>query len=162
MIKRIVSGGQTGADQGGLDAAISCGIPHGGWCPKERRAEDGMIPGHYQLQETASDDYTERTRANVKESDATVVFSYGELSGGSRLTAEVCSKRRKPCLVVDLNVCDNKQACRDITNWLKQEFLIADIILNVAGSRESHAPGIHDRVRDIVVMVLKGVWEDSL
>jgi len=155
MIKTVMSGGQTGADRGGLEAAIACGVPHGGWCPKERKSEDGTIPVHYQLRETASDDYTERTRANVKDSDATVIFFCSELSGGSRLTAEVCKKRNKPCLVIDLNDCDDKQACREIVTWLKQEFLLGDIILNVAGSRESQAPGIYERVLDVMVTVLR-------
>lgn len=62
MIERVISGGQTGADRGGLDAAIDLGLPHGGFCPKGRRAEDGVIPGRYQLEETESADYTERTR----------------------------------------------------------------------------------------------------
>ena len=46
MIAKIVSGGQTGADRGGLDAAILLGVPHGGWCPKGRKSEDGVIPAH--------------------------------------------------------------------------------------------------------------------
>lgn len=47
----IVSGGQTGADQAGLDAAINLGIPYGGWIPKGRLTEDGPLPEKYQLQE---------------------------------------------------------------------------------------------------------------
>ena len=34
MLKKIISGGQTGADRAGLDVAIAKGIPHGGWIPK--------------------------------------------------------------------------------------------------------------------------------
>src|SRR6185503_1790424 len=49
---QIVSGGQTGADRAALDWAIDHGVAHGGWCPKERKAEDGTIPGHYSLRET--------------------------------------------------------------------------------------------------------------
>lgn len=74
MITKIISGGQTGADRGGLDAAIHCGIPHGGWCPKGRIAEDGVIPADYYLNEMASPEYLPRTKANVVDSDATVIF----------------------------------------------------------------------------------------
>lgn len=69
-ITRIVSGGQTGADRAGLDAAIHCRLPHGGWCPKGRRAEDGTIPAKYQLRETPSKDYLARTEANVVDPNA--------------------------------------------------------------------------------------------
>jgi len=60
---KIVSGGQTGADRAGLDWAINNSISHGGWCPKGRKAEDGPIDGRYQLQETPSSNYSQRTGA---------------------------------------------------------------------------------------------------
>jgi len=53
MIEQVVSGGQTGADRAGLDAAMALGIPVGGWCPRGRRAEDGPIPAIYPLTETS-------------------------------------------------------------------------------------------------------------
>jgi len=65
MITKIISGGQTGADRGGLDAAIYCEMPHGGWCPKERKAEDGVIPAKYYLKEMLADTYLPRTKANA-------------------------------------------------------------------------------------------------
>ena len=52
MIRKIISGGQTGADRAALDWTIKDDIPHGGWCPAGRRAEDGVIPERYRLQET--------------------------------------------------------------------------------------------------------------
>jgi hypothetical protein len=67
MVERIISGGQTGADRGGLTAAIKLGIPHGGWCPKGRRAEDGQVPACYHLEETGSSSYQARTKRNVLE-----------------------------------------------------------------------------------------------
>jgi len=81
-IEKIVSGGQTGADRAALDWAIEHGIPHGGWCPKGRRAEDGPIDGRYQLQETPTANYVERTKSNARDTDGTVVFSiYISLTG---------------------------------------------------------------------------------
>ncbi|MEX0830212.1 MAG: putative molybdenum carrier protein [Nitrospirales bacterium] len=73
MITKIISGGQTVADRGGLDAAIHCRWPHGGWCPKDRKAEDGMIPSQYHLNEMATPEYLPRTKANVFDSDAGVL-----------------------------------------------------------------------------------------
>ena len=53
-LEKLVSGGQTGADRAALDVAIAHGFPHGGWCPKGRKAEDGPIPAIYQLEENAN------------------------------------------------------------------------------------------------------------
>lgn len=41
MIERVISGGQTGADQAALRAARACGIPTGGWAPRGWLTEDG-------------------------------------------------------------------------------------------------------------------------
>jgi predicted Rossmann-fold nucleotide-binding protein len=74
----IISGGQTGADRAALDFAIEHGIPHGGWCPRGRIAEDGPIPLCYSLRETPSRRYAQRTEWNVRDSHATVVFTIGD------------------------------------------------------------------------------------
>jgi len=71
----FISGGQTGVDRAALEWAVANGIPHGGWCPKGRKAEDGTIPTQFQLKETANDDYSMRTRRNVHDSGGTVIFS---------------------------------------------------------------------------------------
>lgn len=101
-IKIIVSGGQTGADRGGLEAAIHCKVPHGGWCPKGRKAEDGVIPEKYQLQETTASGYLKRTEQNVIDSDATIIFTIGEISGGSLKTLEFAEIHNKPVLHIDI------------------------------------------------------------
>src|SRR5262245_13445725 len=86
---KIISGGQTGVDRAALEWALARGIPHGGWCPKGRRAEDGIIPPRFQLEETDSDNPSVRTRGNIRDSNGTVIFSGSlELSGGTKETAE--------------------------------------------------------------------------
>lgn len=137
-IIKIVSGGQTGADRAALDAAIACGVPHGGWCPKGRRAEDGLIPRKYNLQETESDRYAERTRKNVEDSDCTLIFSHGALSGGSLLTQQFAEELGKPCVHIGLN-----QNVQDLKEKLPNA---AHVILNVAGSRASGDPLIYGAV----------------
>ena len=72
MIQKIISGGQTGADQAALDAAIKLGISHGGWIPKGRITEDGPLLDKYKLQEMPTDSYPARTEQNVIDSDGTV------------------------------------------------------------------------------------------
>ena len=86
---KIVSGGQTGADQAGPDWALAHNVGCGGWCPKGRKAEDGPINPEYPLKETPSDSHIQRTEWNVRDSDATILFSIEPtLTGGSLLTME--------------------------------------------------------------------------
>ena len=92
-ITQIISGGQTGADRGGLDAAMALGIPHGGWCPKGRLAEAGRIPDKYNLQETSTKNYLQRTERNVIDSTATILFCYGKPTGGSARTVSFAKGR---------------------------------------------------------------------
>lgn len=141
---RIVSGGQTGADRGGLDAAIALGLEHGGWCPLGRLAEDGVIPARYRLQEMGDTSYAGRTRQNVIDSDGTVLFTYGLPLGGSRLTAEVAAQTGRPLLQLDLAACEMTSVVRVLRDWLLAHQIAT---LNVAGARESEAPGIGDAVR---------------
>ena len=165
-ISSIISGGQTGADRGGLDAAIACNIPHGGRCPKGRKAEDGVIPAKYLLQESKSASYTVRTEANVRDSDATVVFTLGRATGGSLKTIEFCHKHKKPCLHIDLATHDKSRTVKAVVDWLEgrgeydQDGLFAikpsvHCNLNVAGSRESKAAGIQEMVMVVMVEVVK-------
>jgi hypothetical protein len=133
---RIISGGQTGVDRAALDVAIELGIPHGGWCPAGRLAEDGPIPARYQLEETDSPDYAVRTERNVLESDATLVLVRGAPAGGTELTIRLAGRHGRACLVVDLAAAPPPaEVCR----WLRTQ---AVQTLNVAGPRESNSPGI--------------------
>ena len=147
----VISGGQTGADRGGLDAAIELGIPHGGWCPKGRRAEDGIIPAKYKLHECEHESYKARTRLNVQDADITVVFCFGPPTGGSLFTLECVKPSGLSWAVFDLDVAKDSWIVREL--WAKMRGGSAKIV-NVAGSRESKAPGIQQRVCDIMRAVL--------
>lgn len=153
QITKIISGGQTGADRGGLDAAIACDIPHGGWCPRGRRAEDGCISGKYQLQETQTFNYSERTKSNVIEADATLIFTMGDLNGGSLQTKKFAKQYHRPYLHVDIKK-DEQAVCKKILDWLNQ-LSIDGIILNIAGSRESKNPGIQNIVMSLIIHLLQ-------
>lgn len=144
-VRRIVSGGQTGADRGGLDAARDLGLEQGGFCPRGRRAEDGAVPDTYPVVELATRSYPARTRANVEHSDATVVFSIGPPDGGSALTLRLARAAGKPALAIDLAASSDDDAAAALA-----AFVAGVDTLNVAGSRESNAPGIAARVRAVV------------
>ena len=144
----IVSGGQTGVDRAALDVALELGLPCGGWCPRGRRAEDGPIPSRYPLRETTSPDYRQRTAWNVRDADATLVLHRGEPSPGTALTLRLARRRAAPCLAVDLEAASDPEPVR---RWLKSHALRR---LNVAGPRESEAPGIGEEARRFLRRVL--------
>jgi hypothetical protein len=145
---KIVSGGQTGVDRGALDAAIALGIPHGGWCPRGRLAEDGRIPDNYDLRETDSSEYTIRTEQNVVDSDATLILCLGQLSGGTKLTLQLAQRHQRPHLVIDL---DHPRLPEEVRRWMQENRVQ---VLNVAGPRESQSPGIAARAGEFISRVL--------
>lgn len=148
-VRKIVSGGQTGVDRAALDVAIYLGIEHGGWCPAGKFAEDGPIPEVYQLQETESSDYAERTERNVIDSDGTLILFWKSISGGSLLTERLAKKHRRPCLVVDLSEPSDVGAAQ---RWLVDS---AIAVLNVAGPRQSTAPKLTPLAEEFLLRLLE-------
>jgi hypothetical protein len=139
-VRRVVSGGQTGVDRGALEFGRRAGIPIGGWCPAGGWAEDlteppGVLALFPELRPTPSPDPAERTRWNVRDSDATLVLTRGGVtSPGTALTVQIAEELGRRHLVADVAEVD---AVRD---WVSR--FPAPIVLDVAGPRESEAPGI--------------------
>ncbi len=140
----FISGGQTGVDRGALDAAIARNIPHRGWCPKGRKAEDGVIPGKYNMQETVGWQYWIRTEKNVLESDGTLIFSGRHKSKGTALTLRLAKKYHKPVAVIAL---DSPDAAETVRAWIAANNIRE---MNVAGPRESGMPGIEKKTRELL------------
>lgn len=145
---RIISGGQTGVDRAALDFALEHGIEHGGWCPRGRIAEDGVIDNRYHLQETESSVYPERTYRNIIDSDGTLIFSdKAPLTRGTRLTAELAKREYKPLLVVFSELSVHEACCR------LRDFLAGQSVrtVNVAGPRaNSRNAGLMLYVREVL------------
>jgi hypothetical protein len=137
MLKKIVSGGQSGVDRAALDAATAAGYMHGGWCPRGRRAEDGSIPGHYSLQETPRKEYRQRTEWNVRDSDATLVLVRKRIKGGTLYTLRCLAEAGRPSLVIDP---DRKERIGEVVRWLE---CFSVEVLNIAGPRASSDPHIY-------------------
>jgi len=149
-IEKIVSGGQTGVDRGALDAAIDLGVPHGGWCPRGRRAEDGRVPARYALVETAATAYAVRTERNVRDSDATLVLCVGAPRRGTALTCDVARRLRKALRVIDVA---DPPPLAELRRWITTS---AIRVLNVAGPRESTQPGMQRHARAFLLALLGG------
>lgn len=146
-IRKVVSGGQTGVDRAALDAALAAGLEIGGWCPRGRRAEDGLIPLCYPLRETPSRDYRQRTRWNVRDSDGTLIFTWGPPTGGTALTWKTASRLQRPVFLAELSQ-DPAVLAGQIDRWATQHRLH---ILNVAGPRSSQAPQAAEYVRTVLL-----------
>ncbi len=150
-VERIVSGGQTGADRGAFDAALGFGIEIGGWAPKGRVDEDGLIPISYpNLIEAEVDNPNVRTELNVRDSDATLIFSHGPLTGGSEFTRKSAARLGRPWKHVNLTETKHSAAVADIVEWLSQ---IKPRVLNIAGPRASEEPRIYDATKTIMESV---------
>jgi hypothetical protein len=141
MLKKIISGGQTGVDRAALDVAMRLGKPHGGRIPKGRLAEDGPLPAHYQLQEMPTEAYEARTEQNVLDSDGTLLISRGSPTSGTDYTRRMALKHGKHLLHIDLNLGQNPaDAASLIASWIEINRIET---LNVAGPRASGDPGIY-------------------
>lgn len=150
MVDRLVSGGQTGADRAALDVALELGLATGGWVPRGRRAEDGVIPERYAgLAETASAAYDQRTEYNVRDSDATLVLAYGPPTGGTARTVELARSMGRPLLVLDLERRPADGSILAVREWLDA---VGPRVLNVAGPRQSREP----RIAAATTTILRG------
>ena len=155
VLQKIISGGQTGADRAALDFAIEHGIPHGGWCPAGRKAEDGTIDVRYHMVETPSSNYLQRTEWNVRDSDGTAVFSIEPaLTGGSKKTVTLAHKHKKPVLHLPR---DGSSATpeQDLLRFIREHGIK---VLNVAGPRASKEPEIAAFVKAVLsrTIAIKG------
>jgi len=148
---KIVSGGQTGVDQGALAAALDLRTPCGGWCPAGRKSEDGTIPVIYPVEELAGADYVERTLRNVQDSDGTAIIFNGELQGGTRLTETYCEEVSKPRVLVNAAAVSETQAIAALLDFVSDNQIH---VLNVAGPRASKWSGGHRYAQTLITAVL--------
>jgi len=149
---KIVAGGQTGVDRAALEWALTHGVPHGGWCPKGRQTEDGVIPLQFQLRETGSNNYSIRTRRNVRDSGGTVIFSErAELTGGTKEAADFAKEIGKPLLQL-VSSAGIDETATQLNAFLREHGIV---VLNVAGPRASEQP----EVGQFVKAVLSQAWK---
>jgi len=147
MIKKIISGGQIGADQGALDVAIKYSIPHGGWIQKGRKTQSGMIPRKYHLDEMSTASFKDRIEKNVIDSNGSVIITYGTITGGADYCRKMAQKHGRPCLHIDLNTISEFTAAIRLHAWIIEN----DIeVLNVNGSRASEDSSIYKDIMEVI------------
>ena len=132
--QKIISGGQTGVDRAALDACLANKFPCGGWCPKDRLAEDGKIDPKYPLTETKNRNYDTRTLKNVQDSTGTLIITRKNLKGGTLLTYQITRELDKPVILVSPAKTELNKTVSEIVNWIKENKVD---VLNVAGPRSS-------------------------
>jgi hypothetical protein len=158
MLKKIISGGQTGADRAALDVAIKFNIEHGGCIPKGRKTEQGPLPMKYQLNEMDTNDYRQRTKQNIVDSHGTVIISRGKLNGGSKLTQSFATIVGRPNCYLDLLTAEEFEASIILKSFIMENNIQ---VLNVAGPRLSHHPGIYMDVKTILETMLYLLFLDT-
>lgn len=145
MLKKIISGGQTSADQAALDAAIKLGILHGGWIPKCRTTETGTLPENYNLREMPTDDYSECIEQNVKDSKGTLIIFYGKLTGDLYRAERETLKHKHQLLGVDLNQTIAFHAASLINDWIQLRHIDILYVIGPSTTVNLHA-GKHTKL----------------
>ena len=136
-------------DRAALDVAINLGLEYGGFCPKGRLAEDGVILNKYNLTELSSSKYLMRTFENVQASDGTLIIHQGTVSEGTLKTKDSCQMINKSFFEVNL-LEDLEKILLNFDTWIKENHII---IMNIAGPRESAAP-IYNRTYILLMDLL--------
>ena len=153
LLKKVISGGQTGADLGGLLAARELGFETGGTAPKGWLTETGPekdLLRSFGLVECEQKGFPARTRRNVETASATLLVGPYR-TGGSRLTYQVAQELKKPLFLLPFPSSADADHDR-CWHWLERYSVQ---VLNVAGNRESQSPGIGAFTRDFLVSALR-------
>jgi hypothetical protein len=104
-LKRVISGGQTGADQAGLFAAEAFSLETGGHMPAGFKTVHGdrvEFGTRFGMLTTPSSQYPDRTLLNVQNSDATIRLASDFTTPGERLTLRFVNMMSKPSMSIQL------------------------------------------------------------
>lgn len=151
-VATIISGGQSGAERGALDAAVELGIPHGGSCAIGRKTDDGVIPPRYVLNEVDARQYADRTEPNIMQCDGVFVATFGRLTPPCKTAVELARRHEKLMLHLDLNLEATDYAVKAVRTWIEDNDIKT---LCVVGNRESEATGLHGAVKDLFTRVFR-------
>jgi vacuolar-type H+-ATPase subunit F/Vma7 len=151
-ILKIISGGQTGADKGGLIAAKKANIKTGGIAPKGFMTEAGKDPSlksEYGLRENFSDDLKERTLSNLRGAHCTIVFATKPGSRGTKFTIDSLNREKRMHIVLSPFEADAAEKVREFLDLVYERYK-NPLIVNIAGNRESRSKGIEEKVEEVL------------
>ena len=146
VIRKIISGGETGAERAALDVAIELGIPHGGWVPMKREAEDGPLPERYNLEEMQTPGYPAHKVRNILHSDGTLIVAYGRLAGESAYCRRMAIMYHRPWLHVDLMRENTFIAAHDVLDWTLENTVQVLHVTGPAASKDLRIYGATGRL----------------
>jgi hypothetical protein len=152
IVRRIISGGQSGVERAALDLAIQLGIAHGGWVACGRMVDDGLLPGRYRLNEVAFSGGPSSAEANLEMSDGVLLMARGPLSGDAAAVHDQARRRRHPHLLLDLDRFTRFQSSLLINAWLRAKQVET---LFITGPREHEQPSIY---RDTMACFRAAWW----
>ena len=141
MLRKVISGGQTGADIAGLEVAKKFGLETGGMMPFGFKTNTGCRPKYkleYGVTIHKSSSYIPRTRANVRDSDGTIRLAFDFDSAGELCTLKAIKVYEKPH--IDVNLADPRPVS-EVAAWLEENGIE---VLNVAGNAEQTSVGTHE------------------
>lgn len=153
---KIISGAQTGVDRAALDAAITLGVPCGGWVPAGRLDEDGIIPAHYPVKELEKGGFKQRTLQNLMDADGTLILYFGDLEGGTEETVFRCIKLHRPYCLIDASEVSIDRAVAKVGAFARSKELRS---LNVAGPRASKWLGGYSFAHAVVAGLIRSLAE---
>lgn len=152
-LKKVISGGQVGADIAGVRAARNHGLETGGWMTQGFKTVRGALEEEtiklYGFQETVSPVYPIRTEYNVRDSDGTLRLAYNFNGYGELSTLKSIKKHNKPYF--DIYLHQDYRVYNGIpSDYLKQQVVGASIwlelekikVLNVAGNADKRIEGL--------------------
>ena len=153
-IIRIRTGGQSGVDRAAMDFAREHGIPLCGWCPKDGWAEDypdapGLLADYTELTETPSEDTEQRTKWNMRDSDA-ILTIIPEGSGSSPGTETGLAEGE--ALGKPMYTASGLNDVPDIARWIST--LPDETELCIGGPRASECPEAYETAKAILNSLL--------
>ena len=151
MLKKIISGGQIGAERAALDAAIKLNIPHGGWTYEGRKTDDGPLLEKYKLQEISNTSFSKRIEKNILDSGGTVIFTHGKLTIGLKMTEALATTHKRPCLHIDLNETPLYVAASTIRAWMIKHGTEIVYFTGLKIGKDSH-------IYSEVVKIIEGIY----
>jgi hypothetical protein len=159
MLKKVISGGQRGADQGGIASAKDNGLETGGWVPKGWITLNGANPSLAKLGciEHVSSKYPPRTYSNVKDSDGTIRLAYDFNTPGEICTKKAIDFYAKPYLDIDLA---DTTFIFDVTQWIEDNRIVTLNIAGNAGKTKEEGTKIFQEVRQYLGCIFRAYKKD--